>query len=198
MSFRSVARESTFRLLDGGGSPFTGLFYNSVSVSIRKEGGVFAAKTLTENDWVELGAGYYAIKWSADDMDTLGSFRYRITGEGLVEHSEEFVIAPQPLSFAVSADTCVVTGGVAQIMGGPVRQEVLVFRPLTVPTYVGGTSLLSAGAVRSVTDAFGNFSVALLRGAKVLVEVERAGIKYKIDVPDAATANLIDLLPELT
>ena len=46
-------------------------------------------------------------------------------------------------------------------------------------------------------DAYGNFSVQLLRYAEVIVEIKRLGINYKFTVPNQATAPLLGLLPPI-
>ena len=69
--------------------------------------------------------------------------------------------------------------------------------PLVHPDGDAGPSLIDGSLLRTTPDAFGNFSVVLLRGKKVIVEIERSGIKQTITVPEQATANLVDLLPPI-
>lgn len=188
-------RESTFRLSSEGVST-TGLTYEDVSVHIRKQGeAAFAEKTLSESDWTDLGSGFYAVKWSEDDMDTLGDFRYLVMGSDFDDVTGCFDVEQAPIAVAADAQTCIVSGSIIDINGDPSRQETIIFRPQRIPALSGAT-LLNSNAIRTTTDAFGNFSVALVRGTKILVEIERLAIRYLIEVPDVSSTSLVSLLPE--
>ena len=130
-------------------------------------------------------------------MDTLGEFSFRsLCPYANEERFEKFDIEPAPLGGDAQAPVCIVTGNLVDIGGDPSHSCQVVFRPQYVPG-VAGYSLISADLIRTYPDAFGNFSVKLLRSSQVLVEIAGAGIKNLITVPDAPTANLIDLLPPI-
>jgi len=96
----------------------------------------------------------------------------------------------------VPSPVCILSGTLVDIGGAPMVSTEVVFRPPHVP-YYAGHALVGAGLIRTITDAFGNFSVRLLRDTTVLVEIEQVGIRYHINIPDSATAELVDLLPPI-
>ena len=49
--------------------------------------------------------------------------------------------------------------------------------------------------IKTVTDAYGKFSVSLVRNAIVIVTIERAAVRNQVTIPDAPTADLLNLLP---
>lgn len=58
---------------DATGVPVTGLVFSDVSVKISKEAQVGqTTKTLSGSDWHEIGDGWYRLKLSAADTDTVG------------------------------------------------------------------------------------------------------------------------------
>jgi hypothetical protein len=180
-----------------GDTPVTGVLFGSVIVKKRKTGAItFSTKVLVTADWVELGGGFYVLKWSTADMDTLGEFRYWISGGTFDDVTGAFDVIPAPIAIDVAAPKCIVTGNVVDIGGNPMSLEKIVCRPRNVPG-VTGTSLIAAGIINTVADAFGNFAVELIRGAIVLVEIERAGIRHLITVPNQPTALILDLLPPI-
>lgn len=196
-AYFGTARETVFRLTLSG-SPATAIIFSAPVVKIRKANATaFTTKTLVVTDWVDLGAGYYALKWSAGDMNVLGAFLYEISGAGFDTIYGSFDVDPAPVAFSVSPPYCIVSGNIVDIGGDPMRLEQIVFRPQYVPA-VTGPSLIAAGVIRTATDALGNFSVALIRGTKALVEIERAGIKYLIEIPEQPSATLLSLLPPIT
>jgi hypothetical protein len=118
-----------------------------------------------------------------------------ITGAGLFNQVfGEFDVDPQPVSFLTPPDLCVVTGNITDIGGKPGIHRTVSFRPPEFPVIVG-TTVVDADKVYTNPDYMGNFSVALIQGQTVLVEIDRTGIYTQITIPMAPTANLTDLLP---
>ena len=174
-----------------------GVSFDEMSVYYSKNGDAFEHKVLAVEDWSELGNGYYTLRWSAADMDTLGEYSFRaLCPYANEEVFEKFEIEPTPFGVDAQAPICIVTGNLVDIGGDPSHTATVVFRPQYVPG-VAGYSLISADLIRTYPDAFGNFSVKLLRSSQVLVVIERTGIRNLITVPDAPSANLIDLLPPI-
>jgi hypothetical protein len=199
MAVKGIPRKSVVRLfynIGYGIQPAVGVSYDEAEVLYSKDGSLFELKVLTIPDWTELGDGYYTVHWSSADMDTVGEFAFRvsvpITGEG--EYFGTFEITPAPYGIPYESPTCLVTGNLQDIGGDPSNTGGIVFRPRYVPGKAG-SSLITAEIIRTAADSFGNFNVKLLRGSQVIVEIEQAGIKNMIIIPDAPTANLIDLLP---
>ena len=196
-AFQSTPTESIVRLLNSG-SPVTGKVFSDMTVKYHKTGdaGAFATKTLVAEDWVELENGYYALLWSGTDMNTLGTFFYQVEEAGSDTVADTFTIEPQPITLQAQAEKCIVSGNVRDIAGEPGLGRAVTFRIAESPFSVG-SSIVSGEPIQTVPDFAGNFSIALLRNAKIIVEIQRAGIRHQIDIPDQETANLIDLLPPI-
>lgn len=198
MALQGRAWETTVRLMDSG-LPVTGVLFSAVSVKFRRSGeSSFTTKTLIITDWEELSNGFYALVWSESDMADLGEFRYFLAPatSGFDEVTGTFDIDPVPLSVLAAPEVCIVSGNVVHLNGDPATCTAVVFRIVKTPSVVS-SSLVDGSLLRTTPDAFGNFSVVLLRGKKVIVEIERSGIKHTITVPEQATADLVDLLPPI-
>ncbi|MCJ7520993.1 MAG: hypothetical protein MUP21_02050 [Dehalococcoidia bacterium] len=193
-AFFGQQKDLTFQLLLGA-TPVDDVLYSDVTLDIRKNGDpAFANRVLLTEEWVNLGGGYYALRFLADDYDRLGDFRYRLIGLAFDTLSGSFDIDPAPISYLAQAPSCIVSGNIVDIGGVGMRLQPITFRPRFVPA-LSGLSLIASGLIQTGTDAVGNFSVALIRGSKVLVEIQAAAIRYEITIPDASSANLLDLLP---
>jgi len=186
-------------MVDGGYGPLPalGVTYDMVAVTASKDGGAFSPKTVTEDGWRDLGDGYYSLLWNESDMDTLGEYYWVLAIPSIgIAANGAFDVDPEPLTTDANSPTCIVTGNIVDIGGNPLAVNTLNFRPRHVPG-VAGPSIIASGHIVTMTDAFGNFSVKLLRSAVVLVEIENAGIRHIIIVPDLPSASLIDLLPPI-
>ena len=181
-------------LLKSLGIPVTSLTYTDVVVQIKKDGDIgFSIKTLAPTDWLELGDGLYTLKFSAADMSVAGNFLYRITG-GTYDplEYEEFQILPS--ANPIVEDVCIVRGSFKNYSVSTSSLLKVVARPVQFPANYG-QDILAADQMFTFVDSFGNFSLPLVRNSIVVIEVERAGIRHQITVPDADTADLKDLLP---
>jgi len=200
-AFYRRPKDTVIRLFSPGsyGSiAMAGVPVEDVELETRKNGeDAFSARALLPEEWVDLNNGFYAIRWTADDFDTLGSFAFFVTGPDIEPQFGVFDIDPAPLALLAEPGVCVVTGNIVDIGGNGMRLEPINFRPRNVPGAVGN-SIIAAGLIQTTTDAFGNFSVALIRGSTVIVEIERAAIRYQIIVPDESSASILDLLPPIT
>jgi hypothetical protein len=183
--------------LDDAGAPVTGILFSDVTVGIRKPAEVgFTEKTMTEDDWLEIGEGWYALNLSETDTNTLGPLLIKISGAGFDDGVWEEDIDPIPFGSIVSNDVCVVSGTIMDLGGDYKWQVPIIFRPVELPQSIN-TALLTGDPIRTVCDVFGNFYVMLLRGTKAIVEIDRTAIRHMITVPDQASANIVDLLPPL-
>lgn len=194
--FQGRAREFIAYLSDAG-TPVTGILYSDITVGIRKptEAG-FTEKVLAESDWLEIGDGYYALTLTETDTDTLGPILIKIDGASFDGSIWEDEIDPVPFGNIVDNSTCVLSGTIMDL-GGDYRWQVpITFRPVNLPQS-HNTALLTGDPIRTVCDVYGNFYVMLLRGVKVLVEIEKTAIRHVIEIPNQPTANIVDLLPPL-
>lgn len=183
--------------LDLAGVPVTGVAYNQVTVKYRKTGTyTLDTKTLAVTDWVEIGNGFYVIKWTASEMNSVGPFLVQITGATFDPYVEEFEVAPYPIGSIILPSTCVVVGNIVDLGARPDSRQRIKFRNVKYPAAYGG-AVLSGAFIDTMPDVFGAFSVALIRGSTVIVEIEGAGLKQQFVVPDQDSANLLDLLPPI-
>lgn len=195
--FLKKPSETVIQLLSTSSSePVTGVLPSAVTLKIRKNGAAsFTTKPLASDSFVEISEGFYSVRWEAADLDTLGSFTFTLSSSGVKAVSVFERIVPEPFFVNQPSLTCLVTGSVYELDGRP-SQESIVFRAQKLPSAVGN-ALTSGQVVKTSTDAFGNFSASLLRGAKVIVEMERSGLKHTITVPDLPAASLTSLLPQI-
>jgi hypothetical protein len=193
-----IGRQSDFliRLLNGT-NPVTGIAYDDISVFLWKQGDTtWAPVGILSSEWKELDNGYYIINLRASMLNVLGAMAIKVSGTPISTVIKEGFIEPLPPLFAIDASKCVVSGNIIDLTGDTGNKNYdIEFSLVTLPQKIGGVSLVSSDKIHALPDAFGNFSVMLLCGTTVLVEIERAGIKNQIVIPDQTSANLIDLLP---
>lgn len=180
--------------------PATGLTPGDVVCKYRKDGQTaLTTKTLDGSNWIEVGDGFYILKFTATEMDTLGYFFFTLSGPGFDNFLyDEFTIEPNPATAEgfVPPEICVVSGSVRNV-GGQVSSQVrVVARPVQFPTTYG-SNLINADAQWTYINSDGSFQLSLVRGSTVIIEIDRAGIRHQVVIPDAPTADLLDLLPPL-
>jgi hypothetical protein len=134
-------------------------------------------------------------------MDTAGNFVFRVLSP-LVDNLvyDEFTIESASAGAGGSTgmpDKCLVTGSLSNLMGQSPQRLKVTFIPIDVPARYG-QRILAADAVWTYPDHLGNFGVELVRGATMIVEIERTALRHQIVVPDQASVNLISLLPSFT
>lgn len=177
------------------GDPAISIEYTDLVVKIKKANqNTLTTKTLVPTDWVNLGEGLYTIKFSASETNIPGEFVFTLTGTGFDNFVlDQFTI--QPGNAVITPAQCVVTGSVFNQSALPPQNLKIVARPVQFPAKVG-QNILAADAVYTYPDSQGNFTLVLVRNSVVMIEIERCGIKAQVTVPDAESANLLDLLPE--
>lgn len=176
------------------GSAATGILPAAVVCKYRKQGQVtLTTKTLTSSDWVEVGFGYYILKWSAQDLNTAGSFFFTLSGIGFDNFTfEEISLIPPEI--VPDPAICMLTGNLRDVSGRVPANTRITARMVAFPARYG-QSVIQADVVFTVVDASGQFELPLVRNAVVVLEIDRAGIKNQITVPDQASVDLIDVLP---
>jgi hypothetical protein len=177
--------------------PVTGVLFNQVTMTLWKNGSTtFAARAIITTDWVEVGNGYYVLKMNASDSSQLGMMLFKLNGGLFDEYSKELFVEPAPIALLVSPQTCIVSGNTLDLTGQVMGGKQVIFAPTDAPMAYN-TSVVNYSRIISYTDALGNFSVKLLRGAAVIVEIPEAGLRAQFTVPDQSTALLLDLLPPI-
>ena len=185
-------------LVDPGTSdPILGALFSAVTVTYRYAGDpTFLPKTLVSADWQEQGQGYYFLRFNPAQLTKVGAVCFKVTGAGTFPQIGFFDVDPAPLAFLGAPPLCTVTGNIQELGGRPNVGAEVVFRVTDSPAQVG-SSILAASRIVAQTDAYGNFSAALLQGATALVEIGVAGVVSQITVPAAGSATLLSLLPPL-
>ena len=180
-----------------GGLPALNVDPLNVVAKTRKTGQTaFATKVLDNTNWINLGGGFYILKFSPNETNTVGYFIYTLSGVDFDNFNyEEFTIEPVPEGLVVPPpDTCIITGYVKNITGKTPDLAKIMVRPVEFPAKYG-QNIINADRITTVPDYSGQFQLELIRGAIVVIEIERAGIRHQITVPDTPAANLVDLLP---
>jgi len=178
------------------GIPAPGIIYSQVLVKYKKFGAAtFTTRTLVNGDLVDLGDGFYTLKWPDTFTDTLGTFMYIMTSV-LFDNFiyDTFDVEPQPLALSVPPDICVVSGNITDLGGHPSQKVQVSFRIPEFPA-ISGNTIIDANKIYTTPDAAGNFSINLIQGQTVIVEIERTGIYAQITIPMAPSADLVSLLP---
>jgi len=180
------------------GVPALGLINTDITVNFKKfKSDTLTLKSVATGDFVELGDGFYVLKWLPTEMNVEGKFFYTLESTGFDNFLfEEFDIITAPLGAVSFPDKCIINGNIVDIGGNPDQDRLIEIRPVFFPG-ASGSSIISAKPVTSIPDALGNFSIALVRNQTVKIEIKTAGIRHQIDIPDQSTASLIDLLPPI-
>ena len=181
-----------------GNLPASGILYADLTMKYWRTGDLLLqTHTLTSGDLVELGDGLYVLKIPGTLLTKIGTFFIQLSGLLIKDYEQSFQVEPVTPSVVLHPNVCVVSGNIIDITGAPTMpNESIEFRIAQVPRTSGG-SLLNVQRIVTHPDAYGNFSVQLIRGAEIVVDIKRAGINYKFTVPDQETASLLDLLPPI-
>lgn len=197
----SDSSEFIIRLLDNMGAIVTGVAYDEVILKRWKPGLLdFEDRTFIQEEWDEIGNGYYIVKFRDDptDWDVIGNYLLRFTGNSFEEVVKEVSVIAPPLNAVTKPSQCIITGNIVDIGGNPGKGQQIRIRPVDFPSQSQDTHLLTSDEVLTIPDAEGNFSVALIREQKVVFEISRTGIRNQITVPDQQTADILDLLPPIS
>lgn len=168
---------------------------SAVTCKIKKAGQIgFYPKVLNEENWINLGGGYYTIRFAAADMSRVGSFIYTLGGADFDNFAyDEFAILAAPDTTV--KDKCIVKGQFVGLAGAnPGMQIRVAAHPVEFPAK-SSNKVVIADEVFTYLDHEGRFELPLLRGAVCVIEVPRAAIRHQIIVPDQDSADLMDLLP---
>ena len=145
--------------------------------------------------WVEVGSGVYEVEFSATDLDTLGSFVYKVTGATIVQYVEVAdVVAAGVATTVATVDTCVISGHVFSIAGKALPNATVSARVLGSPSVSGAVGIGDSLAYAR-TDANGEFFLELARLASVDITIPKMGYRRQLVVPNSASADLFTGIP---
>ena len=114
------------------------------------------------------------------DPDGLPEDYYQVTA--VSSTGEESRPTPPKKASQSLAEVCVIHGAVVSLSGYPVPDLAVKATLMVAPTDLQGLHI-SKKPVVALTDAYGNFSIALLQGASVLLEIEDIGYSRTFTVP---------------
>jgi len=189
--------EVFFQMVNSSTSaPVTGLVGGDLTLATRRPGGTgLTVRTILSGDLTEIGGGYYLLWLPPAETALLGALVYRITAASALPVYAALSVDPQPLAFLSSPLMCVVTGNIVQLGGAVADATQITFRAQRLPAQAPNQSLISSKLLTTWSDALGNFSIALLRGATVHVEVPECGLRGQFVVPNLASQTLMALVP---
>src|ERR1035437_8729540 len=165
-----------FLFLSSSGTGVPGLLFSDVVLHWWKHGlGNVPVRPILTEEWVELGNGYYVFTLPAVDVDQLGELYMNFTGTGFDPVKKEYFVEPTSIAFLATTAGCIISGNTLDLAGRLLAGKQVVFRPVDAPNAMAG-SLISFERIVTFTDALGNFSVNLLRGATAIVEIQDAGL----------------------
>jgi hypothetical protein len=189
---QSTINDLIVTLLDSGGSPVTGLTYDEVTCSYRKEGqSSFTSKTLTALVFDEIGSGVYTIEFSADELDTNGAFLFIVNGSDIVQSVVIVTIEEESTndSVDISVSTCTLTGHLFNATGEPLQNVAVSARVLNRPAILNNVAVDSE-IVSAKTDENGQFFLTLIRNLDVVINIPKVNYERRLVVPNVASANL--------
>ncbi|MCF6205359.1 MAG: hypothetical protein L3J47_00500 [Sulfurovum sp.] len=191
----SVASDLVVILTDASNAAVTGLVSTDIAVEYRKDGGAFITKILALTDLIEVGSGVYEVKFTALELDTLGSFVYKVTGASISQYVEIIdILAAGQAATAASIDICVLTGHVFDVSGKPAANTTIIARLLGSPSMSGGFGILNS-VVSARTDSNGEFFLPLARLSRVDITIPKMQYRRQLVVPNEATAALFTEVP---
>ena len=150
---------------------------------------------LESGDFQEAEDGFYNFKIKQEITSETGTYIFRVEGYELAEYFEREAL-PQPLSSTPAPGVCVVTGNVRNVSGSmqAYKNSIITAQPIKLPAEVSG-SLILGSKVHTYADHEGFFSLPLVIGMTVIIEIPDAGVRFQAIVPDQETIRLEDLQP---
>lgn len=178
---------------DSDGTPATGLTFSSVQVSYRRAGDVsLTTKTMTSDNFVEIGQGFYKIVFTGTELDLPGPFIFVVYSVGIQTFQGEAQVrstASTIPNVPLALPTCDLYGNVLSLDGEPVVGAAIAARVLGMPT-IEGLVALTDDILSATTDNTGTFVLTVVRLATVEVTIPLTNYRRQLIVPNTPSANL--------
>jgi hypothetical protein len=188
------------QLMDNG-TPVLGITSEDIQVSIILPHAPYVVIPQEDNiTLVEIIDGFYRLEIVQEASLEVGNYIALVVSNEPVDAAFEalqlpYSVTPKPVGANIPANICIVHGNIKDISGRDMAGSTpIIFRNVDFPG-VQGSSLINANKYETNTDAFGNFSAPLIRGRKVNMEIQAAGLRVQFTVPDLQTASVTDLFP---
>lgn len=174
----------------------TGITYDEVTVNYYKEGDVgWTNKVMTGADLNEIGDGVYRIGFSALELDTLGSFIYRVisTVNDAAPYIKEVDVVSETSSVvAVDVDSCSIWGHIVALDTTPFQDAAVSANLVSVPEVLNLAGI-SSTIISVKTNSEGYFIINLPRLAMVTITIPSINYIRTITVPSVASKNLFEV-----
>lgn len=177
----------------------TGLVDTDVAVFVKKPSDTtFVAYAITATEWDEVADNYYniAIPKTLTDENGTYIFKVTVTPGGPTDFFEQRENEPQPLTSSPAPNVCLVTGNIIDATGtaNPFENVDVSAHPLLLPAEISANFVMGR-KIFTRTDHSGYFSLPLIQGMTVLIEVKSAGIRFQAVIPSQSTIRIEDLMP---
>lgn len=193
---QSVATALYTTLTNSSNVPVTGLIFSDVTCKYAKYGDSgLTTKTLTNINFLEIGAGVYTITFTTTELNTIGAFVWIVTGASIQQsyNLANIEVAANATSPIVT-QTCVISGYVVNAKGAPVVDTVIYARPLGSPT-IQTSFGISTNFEQAKTNSYGQFFLELVRLLDVEIFIPEINYRRQLTVPNSASADLFTGIP---
>lgn len=171
-----------------------GYYHDATQLTGAQFAAGFYENAMTEVDSANLPGLYRFSFVHAEDSTASELFFVRFVNLGGNALTQDSTVAFGPLRTATALSLCNLYGSIVDINGDPDGQKPvrLSILPNTILT-TGAKSGISVDRVDTFTDENGDFSVDLIRGLTVRLQMPSIGYDRKIVIPDASSVNFADL-----
>jgi hypothetical protein len=169
-------------------------YYDGALVGGSRFTATYATNAMTEVSSANL-PGLYRYQFPhEEDLTSSEYFFVRLLNTGGNARIDDQTIAFGQLRTATAPELCALYGSVLDINGQPdinknVRVSIL---PNTILT-TGSKPGVSVDRIEMFTDSNGGFSIDLIRGLTIRLQIPSIGYDKKIAIPDASSVNFADL-----
>lgn len=143
------------------------------------------------NVFNEIGNGVYTIDFFPNELDTLGSFTFVVTGSGFDQSTNivTIVSATQDIVI-VTTQTCTITGHVFDLFGSPITGAGVSARVIGLPSIEQNQIAVSDDLISVKTNTDGQFFISLIRLADVELFIPIVNYRRQFVVPNQSSANI--------
>lgn len=169
-------------------------YYDDTQVSGSRFLSAYHANSMSEVDSVNL-PGLYRYQFDhSEDLTSSELFLVRYINTGANARLVDETIAFGLMRTAASLDLCNLYGTVLDLNGQPEKNKIvyLTILPNTILT-TGAKPGITVDRIEIYTDEAGLFSVDIVRGLVVRLQIPSLGHDVKITIPDQSSANFADL-----
>lgn len=98
-----------------------------------------------------------------------------------------------PLSAATMPSLCAIQGSLVGLQGGPVRNALVRATLIPVALDPQNRGVETTRVVQTYSNDSGDFQISVVRGVTIRLEIDAIGYDRKLEVPDLASADFVNL-----